>query len=95
MQTKVGSTPDLVEPDEGWSSDGSDDDEEVNTETLWDEEDILNIFLETRKTRNLGTAYYFTHALGCPDRTEWMGRNGTIAHICSISKETKGCEKNS
>ena len=84
MQTEVGFTPDLAESDGGWSLDGSDDDEEVNTETLWNEEDIINHFLETRKTRNLGIAYYFTQAFECPDRTEWMGRDGTIAHICSI-----------
>ena len=54
MQTEVGSTSDILESDGGWSSEGSDDDVLVDSETLWDEEDILNEFVETRKKRNLG-----------------------------------------
>ena len=84
MQTEVGFTSDFTESDGDWSSEGTDDDEEINAETLWDEEDILDEFVETRKTRNLGIVYYYTQALGSPNRSEWKGRHGTIAHICSI-----------
>ena len=77
-------------------SDGSGEDssqEDVSVSEIWDEEQLMEQFLESRKTRNLAVAFYFEKGLDSPDRTEWWGQNGTINHICEVfnfPKKKKG-----
>ena len=51
---------------------------------LWEEEDMMSSFLETRKTRNLAISLYYEAALGSPSKEHWLGKHGTVAHIMEV-----------
>ena len=98
-RTKVGSTRDTLRTEVGTTvdDDADDGDEDgcdgTNSAKIWNEEDLLDEFVETRKTRNLGVGYYYRKALGSPRRSQWHGKNETIYHICDVFKLTKTKQK--
>ena len=74
LQTEVGSTATVTHievrcmpgvevetDDDGTEVDGGGDTDtdDFNSDNIWEEEDILEFFLETRRARNLGIAFYY------------------------------------
>ena len=47
-------------------------------------------FTDTRRSVITSIAYYYQYALGCSPRSEWLGRNGTVKHICEVFKSKAG-----
>ena len=64
-RTEVGSTSDTLRTEVGSTVDGDadDGDEDVtvltHSERIWNEEDLLDDFVETRTARDLGIGYYY------------------------------------
>ena len=52
------------------NSDGSDYKEDRFLGENWHEEDLMDESLKTRKTLNIGIAYYYTQGFGSPDKTK-------------------------
>ena len=88
LQTEVRSTDEEI-------NDHDDDkivelgDDAMACEQLWGENDYILGFLETRKTFNLSMVFHFKKALRSLPRSEWMGKNGIVLHICDIFKLPK------
>lgn len=84
-QTEVVSTCGIKEGEcVGDESGGDSSEEDASLSDIWDEELLMEQFLESRKSRNLAVAHYFEKALDSPYRSEWHGKNGTISHICEV-----------
>ena len=59
MHTEVRCTPGDEAEDDGTEDDGGGDTDtdKFNSDDIWEEEDMIEYFLETRRARNLGIAY--------------------------------------
>ena len=44
------------------------------------------MFTEAERSLRLSITRYYETALGAPDRTEWLGKDGVIVHICRVFK---------
>ena len=83
VQTEVGSAPDNSKVGDSDGRDGDldryNDDEVVMHE---DDDDCLDLFTEALRSFSISIAHYYEFALGSPKRSEWLGLEGTIMHIC-------------
>ena len=66
--------------DDGMEEDGggNTDTDDFNSDDIWEEENMLEFFLETRRARNIGIAYYNRRSLGSSTTSNWSGCHGTI-----------------
>ena len=92
VQTEVGSAPDNSKVGDS-DSDGSEgdlaryDDDEV--EISEGDDDYLNLFTEAERSFSISIAHYYESTFGAPERSEWLGPEGIIMHICDTFKLAK------
>ena len=51
---------------------------------VWMKDEVHDKACNTRRGIRMAVGMHYLQVLGSPPRTEWGGRNGTVAHICEV-----------